>query len=646
MPQTKQLKESIVFHLTDNYEPFFERHLGELKKSQGDNKMAFCPFHGPENVPSLSVNVSTGHFKCFGCKAQGDVFHFFARLEGYNTNGFEWVNLLKKMATDLGISPDKEISNQNQLTPKVTSITKKQEDLGKEVEIYSYQQGSGEIVFEVVRYEKIEDGRVLKTFRQRRPNGDGTWSWNVKGVEKPLYRLSKVMRSAEVLLVEGEKDVHVAESLKFVATTNAGGSKAPWERQYTETLKGRNVVLIPDNDKSGREHMVKAASALYGVAESLKWLDLPGLPEKGDLSDWVETQPDKEMAAERLAIMVTEAPEWEPTRKITLQNLCLERSEFLRLEVPEKSVLLGPWLTEQSIGLVSAWRGVGKGWFILGVINSLITGEPFGPWTTVNTVPCLYLDGEMPVQDLMERLQTLNPSSRRTKVPFYVISDHWCISKGYKKSNLMSEEWRDEMRELLITKGVKFFVVDNIASLASGLDENSKQDWDPINSWLLDLRFIGVTTFLLHHTSKTGDQRGTSAREDNIDTSIRLIRPPGYTKEDGCKFILSFMKARVRTRYLSQITDLQFQHDEDKHGRAQWTWAGVKGESKKEILRRLNEGNSQAEVSRDLGIDKSYVSRVRKWAIEEGFLTSKNRFTQTGLLHVLGERSSQLTATF
>ena len=105
---------------------------------------------------------------------------------------------------------------------------------------------------------------------------------------------------------------------------------------------------------------------------------------------------------------------------------------------------------------------------------------------------------------------------------------------------------------------IKFWVIDNLASLASGIDENVKKDWDPINQWLLELRFSGITTLMLHHTNKEGGQRGTSAREDNIDISIMLKNARDYTPEDGARFIVHFTKQRIPTKDLQLISDTEF----------------------------------------------------------------------------------------
>jgi putative DNA primase/helicase len=104
------------------------------------------------------------------------------------------------------------------------------------------------------------------------------------------------------------------------------------------------------------------------------------------------------------------------------------------------------------------------------------------------------------------------------------------------------------MKRIILTRGVKLWAVDNIASLASGIDENAKKEWDPINSWLLDLRFAGITTLLLHHTNKEGGQRGTSAREDNIDTSLILKQPADYEADRVQTSFLPSAKAGFPSR--------------------------------------------------------------------------------------------------
>ncbi len=190
------------------------------------------------------------------------------------------------------------------------------------------------------------------------------------------------------------------------------------------------------------------------------------------------------------------------------------------------------------------------------------------------------------------------------------------------------------MKQLLIQKNVKLWIIDNIASLAPGLDENQKKDWDPINQWLLGLRFAGISTLMLHHTNKEGGQRGTSAREDNLDISIFLKSPNDYTTEDGARFVAHFTKQRVQNKYLKLLADTEFKLIQDESGHYVWSTSNVKGVHKREVLNMLDDGLTQSEICESLDLSKGYVSKIRKWALQEGLLTPKNKLNQDGFLWI------------
>jgi putative DNA primase/helicase len=178
--------------------------------------------------------------------------------------------------------------------------------------------------------------------------------------------------------------------------------------------------------------------------------------------------------------------------------------------------------------------------------------------------------------------------------------------------------------------------LDNLASVSRGVDENSSKDWSPVNSWLLELRFAGITTVLLHHVGKGGEQRGTSAREDNIDTSIILKRPMDYSPEDGCRFLVTFSKARVSLADAQLIADTEFRLTEDEHGRTVWVWANAKRETKRQILKMIVEGVQQEAIREALGVTKGYVSRIKAEAIKQGYLSTKGELTQSGYTFIHG----------
>ena len=167
---------------------------------------------------------------------------------------------------------------------------------------YDYRDEDGNLLFQVVRY-------APKTFRQRRPDGSGGWTWRVRGVRQVPYRLPELCAAgdAPVFVVEGEKDADRLASLGLVATCNAGGANK-WPDALSRYFRGRLVFILADNDAAGRAHAEKVAAALHGVAESVSIIALPDLPAGGDVSDWLDHGGD---AASLLALCAA-APRWQP----------------------------------------------------------------------------------------------------------------------------------------------------------------------------------------------------------------------------------------------------------------------------------------------------------------------------------------------
>jgi len=163
-------------------------------------------------------------------------------------------------------------------------------DNKKIIAAYDYNDESGELLYQVVRYEP-------KDFRQRRPDGKDSWAWNLQGVRRVLYHLPKLLQANPddwVFIVEGEKDVDRLYNEGLVATTCAMGS-VKWEESYSEFLNDRKLVaIIPDNDDAGKKHAKQIAESLIRVGVKPKIVELVGVPEKGDVSDWLSAGGSKE----------------------------------------------------------------------------------------------------------------------------------------------------------------------------------------------------------------------------------------------------------------------------------------------------------------------------------------------------------------
>lgn len=227
---------------------------------------------------------------------------------------------------------------------------------------YTYFDAEGVEVYRVLRKVSPDSGK--KTFRQEAKRKDGSWVPNMDTVTRVLYRLPELKeadRDETVYVVEGEKDVDNMLQLGAVATTNVGGA-GKWLPSYSEHLRGRNVVVLPDNDEPGEKHAGLVATALDGIARSVKVVRLPGLPAKGDVSDWINAGGTLETLT-RLVAASGPARQGFVSSPGRMQG---ERAE--RVEAGRQSLTFGVRFLDEALGgigsrdliLLGAKTGTGK----------------------------------------------------------------------------------------------------------------------------------------------------------------------------------------------------------------------------------------------------------------------------------------------
>jgi hypothetical protein len=188
---------------------------------------------------------------------------------------------------------------------------------------YDYRDESGSLLYQVVRFEP-------KDFRQRRPKEGGGWKWTTKECRKVLYRLPELIATPAteiVCIVEGEKDADNLAALGFAATCNVGGA-GKWRLEHGEPLRGRFVAILADNDVAGSDHAEHVADAILDIAARVKVIDLPGLPDKGDVSDWIAAGGTREELLE----LIQHAPDWTSSTAAPPQ---LTRAAEIERAIPE-----------------------------------------------------------------------------------------------------------------------------------------------------------------------------------------------------------------------------------------------------------------------------------------------------------------------
>jgi 5S rRNA maturation endonuclease (ribonuclease M5)/DNA-binding transcriptional ArsR family regulator len=273
-----------------------DRVLSRLQgvRRSGKGWSALCPAHD-DRKPSLSISENRDGQVLLYCHAGCD---------------------RKAIVRALGLEMRDLFPPKSERKPKPERTSER-----KIVAVYPYVDESGKVLFEVVRYEP-------KGFAQRRPDGQG-YIYNINGVRRVLYRLPDVLKAVQsgetVFIVEGEKDADALGGLGLVATTNPQGA-GKWRDDYSETLKGAHVVIIPDRDEPGRKHADQVARSLWGKASSIKVVELSGDSVK-DVSDWLKAGGTKE----QLLGLVLQAQEWRPAPAMAYDELRAAFEKWLAL---------------------------------------------------------------------------------------------------------------------------------------------------------------------------------------------------------------------------------------------------------------------------------------------------------------------------
>jgi putative DNA primase/helicase len=445
----------------------------QMVRRNGDGWTARCPAH-EDRSPSLSVHERDGKTLLFchaGCSQSA-------------------------LLTALRIEPRELSLDTADKGPRIVAE-------------YPYTDENGVLLYQVVRLEP-------KSFRQRRPDGNGGWHWNLNGARKVLYRLPEVLTAKSVLVVEGEKDVETARGLRLTATCNSGGA-GKWQDAYSGSLRGKSICIIADDDEPGRKHGQRVSESLHPRAQSLKVLELPGAK---DLGEWVE----KGGTREGLLALISNTPEWKSSEKTkqTASGFTLTPLGDLlaRPDVPVEYVVEN-LLVAGTVSCIAAKPKVGKSTFARNLCLAVSRGDDFLGLKT-KQCECLYLALEEREEDIKRSFQAMGADGSE---PIYI---HAAAAPAEGISALC---------ELVRQRRPGLVVIDPLFRLAHIRDEKAYGETYAALGPLIDVaREFGTHVVLTHHSGK-------SAKADAIDS------PLGSTAIGGavCTLVLLKRSDSVRT---------------------------------------------------------------------------------------------------
>jgi putative DNA primase/helicase len=283
------------------------------------------------------------------------------------------------------------------------------------------------------------------------------------------------------------------------------------------------------------------------------------------------------------------------------------------MQLPARQWLLKGLLQERDLGMIHAFRGIGKTRFVHSLAIAINSGGTFLRYSAPKPRGVLLVDGELPREDLQKMLaQAVAAGDMEPAAPMRVLS---ADLSGAPLRSLATDAGRQQVERHL--DDVSLLILDAITTLCPGAGpENDSQSWETMQSWLLELRRQGITVLLVHHDGKGGTQRGTSRREDVLSQVVQLKRPSDYRASEGARFEVHLTKSRGVIGEDAEPFEAWLRTGPD--GQPQWTLRLIEDAMAASAKALKVDGFSVREIAKELGTSPTSVHRALKRGEEAG----------------------------
>lgn len=616
--------------------------MNNIQTTSLDEKIKFCPFNyqqdfiqvlvdlGIKDVPA-SFEVNANKFQRFGKDKKYSVLYkgdfglfkdwsgeipdiiWFSDTTKKNLTFEEQKELNKKIEIEKKQREEEEEKRHQQASIKANEIWNGLSLSGNSI----YIQNKGLNAINGIKFGSDEKGNFIATALI--DNSNQIWSLQFiydnsskkflnEARTKGCYSEFGNKEASEIFICEGLATglsilLAMPDSLVVVAYTCQSLKEVAQNIKIKYPQK--KIIIAGDNDLSkpnniGKLKAEEAAKELGLTCVFPSFKDLSNNPT--DFDDLRQLEGIEEVGRQLSKI-----------RNISQDNKIkvLPINEFLSLNLEPKEFIIDPIFPKQGLMMIYAKRGIGKTYFALNLACCIAGGfNVFDDKWKIN-IPrkVLYIDGEMPANTMQERISSLIINLDEIKNPqnFQIITPDTQKETYGLIPDLSKEEGQRFIEEIINDKQIDVVVIDNLSTLFRSGRENESESWNPIAQWVLKLRTQGKSIIFVHHAGKNDNQRGTSKKEDILDTVIKLKRPDDYESKEGSRFEVHFEKSRGFAGSDASPFEVNLELTES---RAVWKIKEIEDAEENRVLEFSKEGLTQREIAKELNISPSKVNRI------------------------------------
>lgn len=478
---------------------------------------------------SMSVDLKKGTFFDHEQKEGGGVLWAIGRETGRSGAGaVEW---MREKGFD--VQDDRPAPAPRQaarLDPAGNWLPPAVPDNGRLTATYDYRGADGALAYQVCRYDWPDPDSPKghsKTFLQRVPdpakrNG---WTYSTKGMTWLPYRLPELIEDVAqgytIFIAEGEKKVDLLRSIGVPATCNHGGA-GKFPESLAEWFKGAKVVVLPDNDKAGLAHAALIARRLEGISASVSVLEIPGLPEKGGVDDWIPAGG----TAERLYDLVEEMAKPAQAAPFTSRFAAVQWAD---LDAPgaQHQYLIKDVLVRGEMSMLLGESQSGKSFLAIDLAMAVARGEPwFGHRVLRGGV--VYQAGESATGVRRKRLPAyrIGHDLRDPSIPFVLLQGPLDLYSSDDPTEAFIEECRHWNRQFGQRAPLELIVIDTFNRATPGANENDGRDMGMVLARGERIRReTGAHVMFVHHLNAGGSKaRGHTSLFANVENVIAVSK--------------------------------------------------------------------------------------------------------------------------